>query len=158
MCLQFSKLNRSRVHPCRPPGTDASFLFIYIEICKIWYFRGRAAFTFPRPVLLSVLSCGCPVGPMGPPHVANPEKCKLLSPTGNYAPPLAVPVRFQAPRSHMHIGGILNGVYLAHFSGLAVILVPKRTTGTRAVVKKRKTGLGNLFLGGLGAMRVAVRT
>ena len=137
------------MHPCRPPGTDASFLLVYIEICKIWYFWGRAAFTFPRPDLFSVLSCGCPVGPMGPPHVANPGNCKLLSPTGNYAPLLAVSGCFQAPHGHMHIGGILNGVHLAHFPGLAVILVPKGTTGTRAVVKKRKINwLGEPIPGG----------
>ena len=90
---------------------------------------------------------------MGPPHMANPGNCKLLSPTGNYAPLLVVSVRFRAPHGHVHIGKILGGVYLAHFSGLAVILVPKRTTGTRTTVKKRKAGLGNLFPGGLGAMR-----
>ena len=53
----------------------------------------------------------------------------------------------------MHIGKILGSVYLAHFSGLAIILVPKRTTGTRTTVKKRKAGLGNLFQWGLGPMR-----
>ena len=90
---------------------------------------------------------------MGPPYMANPEKCKLLSPTGNYAGARAVSGHFQARCGHMPLGKILGGVYLAHFSGLAVILVPKRTTGTRTTVKKRKAGLGNLFPGGLGAMR-----
>ena len=53
----------------------------------------------------------------------------------------------------MHIGKILGSVYLAHFSGLVIILVPKRTTGTRTTVKKRKASLGNLFRWGLGPMR-----
>ena len=47
---------------------------------------------------------------MGPPYVANPEVCKKMSPTGNYALPLVLPVRFQAPRGHMHLGGNQNGV------------------------------------------------
>ena len=91
---------------------------------------------------------------MGLPYVANPDNCKLLTPTGNYAPPRVVFVCFQAPHGHMHIGKILPSVHSAHLSGLAVILVPQGTTGTPAIVKKRKTGLGNLFLGGLGAMRM----
>ena len=90
---------------------------------------------------------------MGPPYVANPDNCKLLTPTGNYAPPRVVFVCFQAPHRHMHIGEILGGAYPAGISGLAAILVPQRATGTQALVKKRKTGLGSLSAGGLGAMR-----
>ena len=41
--------------------------------------------------------------------------------------------------------------------GLAMTLVPKGTTGTRAVVKKRDTGIGGLSAGGLGAMRLGIR-
>jgi len=47
-----------------------------------------------------------------------------------------------------------NGVLGAGDAGLAAILVPKGTTGTPAVVKKRKIGVGILSPGGLGAVRV----
>ena len=59
----------------------------------------------------------------------------------------------KALRGHMHSGKNPNGAWGAGILGLAVILVPKGTTGMPAIVKKRKTGLGNLFQGGLGAMR-----
>ena len=94
---------------------------------------------------------------MGPPYMANPEKCKLLSPTGNYAGARAVSGRFQAQHGHMPLGKILGSVYLAHFSGLAVILVPQGATESPAIVKKRKIGLGDLNRGGLGAMRPCTR-
>ena len=90
---------------------------------------------------------------MGPPYVANPAFCKLLSPTGNYALARAVSGPFQAPRRHMHLGGNQKDVPDTQNAGLAMTLVPKGTTGTRAVVKKRKAGLGSLSVGGLGAMR-----
>ena len=90
---------------------------------------------------------------MGPPYVANPEVCKKMSPTGNYGLPLVLPVRFQTPHGHMHLGGNQNGALGAGTPGLAAILVPKGTTGTRALVKKRKIGLGTQTRGGLRAMR-----
>ena len=90
---------------------------------------------------------------MGPPYVANHAFRKEMNPTGNYAPPRVLPGPFQAPRRHMHLGGNQKDVPDTQNAGLAMTLVPKGTTGTRAVVKKRKAGLGSLSVGGLGAMR-----
>ena len=109
------------------------------------------------PFLRLVPSCGLSVGPMGPPYVANPGFCKNLSSAGNYAGASAVSGPFQAPRRHMHLGGNQTDVPDTQNPGLAMTLVPKGTTGTRAVVKKRDTGIGGLSAGGLGAMRLGIR-
>ena len=84
---------------------------------------------------------------MGPPYVANPEICKVLSSTGNYAGAGAVLGRFEAPRGHMQYGNFLKDVLGAGISGLAAILVPQGTTESPAIVKKRKNRLCNLFPG-----------
>ena len=55
--------------------------------------------------------------------------------------------------TYMHLGGNQADVPDTQNPGLAMTLVPKGTTGTRAVVKKRDTGIGGLSAGGLGAMR-----
>ena len=114
----------------------------------------------PMPVLRFVPSCGLSVGPMGPPYVANHAFRKEMNPTGNYAPPRVhvLPGPFQAPHGHMHLGGNPNGVLGAGDAGLAMTLVPKGTTGTRAVVKKRDAKKGSLFRRGLGAMRSSAST
>ena len=81
---------------------------------------------------------------MGPPYMANPEVCKKMSSTGNYAGARAVLGYFQARCGHMPLGKFLTSVYSAQLPGLATILVPQGATETPAIVKKRKTGLGNL--------------
>ena len=90
---------------------------------------------------------------MGPPYVANPAFRKEMNPTGNYATCVCFPDLSKPRAGHMHLGGNPNGVLGAGDAGLAMTLVPKGTTGTRAVVKKRDAKKGSLFRRGLGAMQ-----
>ena len=78
---------------------------------------------------------------MGPPYVANPAFCKLLSPTGNYAPARAVSGPFQALCWHMHIGGNQKDVPGTQNAGLAMTLVPKLAMEATTTVTKRNADL-----------------
>ena len=142
MCIHSNKHNRSRVHLCRASGTDACFLSVFN---KTGTFKAPAAFRMPKPILRFFTLCGFPVAHMGPPYMANPGVCKVLSPTRSYAGSGAGFVRFQGPHCHIQLEKTPNGVYFARTPGLAVVLVPRGTNGTPTCVKKRETGLGILF-------------
>ena len=126
----------------------------FAQICENGPFLALRRLDFPNQFCVNFFTlCGCSVAHMGPPYVANPGKCKVLSSTRSYAGVGAGFVCFQGLHCHIQLGKNPNGVYLAHFPGLAVILVSQGTSGTPALVKKFETGLGNPFPQGLGAMR-----
>ena len=91
--------------------------------------------------------------PIHPPYMANPDNCKVLSPTGHYSGASAGFVWFRGPSWHIQPGEAPNDVSLAQLSGLPMVLVHQGTTGNPQFVKKRETGLGTQTPGGLGAMR-----
>jgi hypothetical protein len=93
------------------------------------------------------------VVPIHPPYMANPDNCKVLSPTGHYSGASAGFVWFRGPSWHIQPGETPNDVSLAQLSGLPMVLVHQGTTGNPKFVKKRETGLGTQTPGGLGAMR-----